>query len=154
MSLNNGDVNNVCEAKPEVIKELWEKPDLRYSNNLEGIFHEQTIICEDDSDCRLVNAVADYLEAESGEQWRDTAYVPTGGKHAVPKVASALREIGVPVKAIFDIDFLSGRTLVKDTVEAFGGEWSQIEPLWNRVDSAVRDGVETKVLFMVLALGV
>jgi hypothetical protein len=136
--------NLVAEATPEVIKNLWEKPELRYSNALEGIFHEQTIICEDDSDCRLINSVADYLANQSGEQWQDTAYVPTGGKHGIPKVAAVLRQIGVPVKAVFDIDFLSEQALVQSTVEAFGGQWDEIKPLWMRVDSAVRAGIKPK----------
>ena len=138
------DVNLVSEATPDVIKELWEKPELRYSNALEGIFHEQSIICEDDSDCRLINSIADHLASKSDDQWQDTAYIPTGGKHGVPKVASILRKIGVPVKAVFDIDFLSEKFLVKATVEAYGGEWSDFEPLWNRVNTAVRDGIVPK----------
>lgn len=137
-------VNFVSEATPDVIKDLWEKPDLRYSNALEGIFHEQTIICEDDSDCRLINSIADHLASDSDEQWPDTAYVPTGGKHGVPKVAEVLRKIGVPVKAVFDIDFLSERSLVKATVEAFGGDWNNIKLFWERVDSAVRGGIKPK----------
>lgn len=136
--------NYVAEAAPEVIKELWEKPELRYSNALEGIFHEQTIICEDDSDCRLINSVADHLATRSEEQWQDTAYVPTGGKHGVPKVAGVLRQIGVPVKAVFDIDFLSEQSLVQSTVEAFGGQWDEIKQLWTRVDAAVRSGNKPK----------
>jgi len=136
--------NYVAEAVPEVIRELWEKPELRYSNALEGIFHEQTIICEDDSDCRLINSVADHLASRSEEQWHDTAYVPTGGKHGVPKVAGVLRRIGVPVKAVFDIDFLSEQALVQSTVEAFGGQWDEIKQLWTRVDSAVRAGNKPK----------
>lgn len=137
-------VNIVSEASPEVIKELWEKPELRYSNALDGIFHEQTIICEDDSDCRLINSVADHLATRSDDQWQDTAYVPTGGKHGIPKVAGVLRKIGVPVKAVFDIDFLAERLLVESTVKAFGGRWDEIEPLWTRVDSAVRNGIKPK----------
>lgn len=136
--------NIVHEAESETIKELWEKPELRYSNALEGIFHEQTIICEDDSDCRLINSAADYLNISSSSPIKDTAYVPTGGKHGIPKVASVLRKIGVPVKAIFDIDFLSEKELVKKTVISFGGSWIDIEPLWVRVDSAVRGGIKPK----------
>ncbi len=139
-----GSRNLVSEASPDVIKELWEKPELRYSNALEGIFHEQTVICEDDSDCRLINCVADHLSSLSGETWKDTSYVPTGGKHGVPKVATVLRKIGVPIKAIFDIDFLSERTLVESTVVAFGGSWETIGPLWRRVDTAVREGIKPK----------
>jgi hypothetical protein len=137
-------INVVMEASGETIKGLWEKPELRYSNALEGIFHEQTIICEDDSDCRLINSIADYLDSNSDEQWLDTAYVPTGGKHGVAKVADVLRKVGVPVKAVFDIDFLSEQSLVKSTVQAFGGDWSEISALWCRVDSAVRGGSRAK----------
>lgn len=138
------DKNVVSEASNETIKSLWDKPELRYSNALEGIFHEQTIICEDDSDCRLINSIGDHLELNSTEQWLDTAYIPTGGKHGVPKIAKILREVGVPVKAVFDIDFLSESSLVKTTVDAFGGCWADIEPLWKRVDAAVRGGNKPK----------
>lgn len=136
--------NNVSEAAPEVIRDLWEKPELRYSNALEGIFHEQTIICEDDSDCRLINSVADHLANQSKEQWQDTAYVPTGGKHGIPKVAGVLSKIGVPVKAVFDIDLLSEQSLVQSVVEAFGGKWDELKEPWARVDSAVRAGNKPK----------
>jgi hypothetical protein len=139
-----GDVNVVHEAASETIKELWEKPELRYSNALEGIFHEQTIICEDDSDCRLINSVADYITNNSEASFKDTSYVPTGGKHGIPKVASVLKKIGVPIKALYDIDFLSERDLVKSSVVAFGGNWADIEVLWERVNSAVRGGVKPK----------
>lgn len=136
--------NHVAEAAPEVIRDLWKKPELRYSNALEGIFHEQTIICEDDSDCRLINSIADHLATKSETQWQDTAYVPTGGKHGIPKVAEVLRKIGVPVKAVFDIDFLSEQALVQSAVEAFGGQWDEVKPLWMRVDAAVRAGNKPK----------
>ena len=139
-----GDINVVYEAVSETIKELWEKPELRYSNALEGIFHEQTIICEDDSDCRLINSAADYINGNSTVPFKDTSYVPTGGKHGIPKVADVLRKIGVPIKAVFDIDFLSERDLVKHTVAAFGGNWIDVEVLWERVDSAVRGGIKPK----------
>lgn len=139
-----GNINVVHEAVSDTIKELWEKPELRYSNALEGVFHEQTILCEDDSDCRLINSIADYINITSDTSFKDTAYVPTGGKHGIPKVASVLKKIGVPIKAVFDIDFLSERALVNKTVTAFGGNWNNIEPLWERVDSAVRGGVKPR----------
>lgn len=136
----DGDINIVTEAAPEVIKELWERPSLKYSNALEGIFHEQTILCEDDSDCRLFNAMADHLSEGNEGAWKDTAFVPTGGKHGIPKIAKVLRQIGVPVKAIFDIDVLADQTTLKDVVEAFGGSWDKVSTIWRRVDSAIRGG--------------
>lgn len=131
------DKNVVMEANEKAIRELWEKPVLRYSNALEGIFHEQTIICEDDSDCRLINSVGDFLALTSSDHWKDTAYVPAGGKHGIPKIANVLREIGVPIKAVFDIDFLSEERLVKETVLAFGGNWEDIKALWTMVNRAI-----------------
>jgi energy-coupling factor transporter ATP-binding protein EcfA2 len=139
-----GDRNNVFEAPAEAIKELWERPELRYSNALEGIFHDQVVVCEDDSDCRLFNSAADYLASKSDVQWPDTAYVPTGGKHGIPKVASVLRRTGVPVKAIFDLDFLSDAVQVQATVEAFGADWDDFSPLWDQLDAAVRAGIRPK----------
>ena len=136
------DKNVVTEATPNTIKELWEKPVLRYSNALEGIFHEQTILCEDDSDCRIINSVGDYIASTHDDPWRDTAYVPTGGKHQIPKVANILRQIGVPVKAIFDIDFLSEESLVKEAVNAFDGDWDEVNKYWKKVDAAVRKGIK------------
>lgn len=132
------------EAAPETIKELWEKPQLKYSNALESIFHEQAIICEDDSDCRLINAVADHLQKNQKTKILDTAYIPSGGKHAIPKIASTLRNIGVPIKAVFDIDFLSDETLVRETVQAFGGEWQKFQTLYKNLNNAVCKGVAPK----------
>lgn len=86
-----GKKNLVSEAAPETVKELWNTPVLRYSNALEGVFHEQVILCEDHSDCRLFNAVADHLSETQNGHWLDTAYVPTGGKHAIPTIANVLR---------------------------------------------------------------
>lgn len=136
-----GNENHVTEASVDTIRTLWQQPDLRYSNALEGIFHEQTIICEDDSDCRLFNSVADHMQRTNGTLWRDTAYVPAGGKHGIHRIASVLRQIGVPVVGVYDIDFLSEVTLVKSAVEGFGGDWSVIQPLWNRVNAAVTGGI-------------
>lgn len=139
-----GDQNLVSEASPDMIRALWSRPELRYSNALDGIFHEQTIICEDDSDCRLYNAVADSIEAASTDDWKDTAYVPTGGKQGARKVAEVLRSIGVPIKAIFDIDFLSDLNLVSATVISFGGDWQDFASLWSQLDAAVRSGLTPK----------
>lgn len=139
-----GDKNLVAEATPDTVKELWNTPVLRYSNALEGVFHEQAILCEDHSDCRLFNAVADHLSETQAGHWLDTAYVPTGGKHAIPTIANVLRKIGVPTKAVFDIDLLRNQGDLKKSVEAFGGNWAEFADLWNKVNAAVSSGMPVK----------
>lgn len=133
-----GDVNHVFEATPQAIKQLWERPALRYSNALEGIFHEETVICENESDCRLINAIADHLSASDIGAWKDTAYIPAGGKHGIPKIARTLREVGAPVKAVFDADALSDSGLLREIVESFGGDWGNFESDWRQIDQSLR----------------
>jgi len=60
----------------------------------------------------------------------------------IPQVAQILLNTGTPVKAVFDIDFLSEKDFVKLTVAAFGGDWVDFEETFNRVDSAVRDNLK------------
>jgi len=141
--LRNGDSNDATMTSPERLNELWEQPELRYSNALDGIFHEEVVICEDDNDCRLYNSIADHIaKVDPSANWPDTAYVPCGGKSAIPKIASALREIGVRVKVVADIDVLNDEDALRSVVEAVGGDWAAVRGDWNQVDSAVRKGVK------------
>ncbi|MEX2519983.1 MAG: AAA family ATPase [Paracoccaceae bacterium] len=139
-----GETNRVHEAEAEVLKELWEKPEFRYSNALDGVFHELSVICEDDSDCRLYNAMADF-DAETGAyRYADTAYIPTGGKQRAPKIASVLKRIGLPIVSVFDLDLFADRGHLQSMVESVGGDWETIEPLWRRVEAGVSNGVKVK----------
>lgn len=138
----SGDVNETTETDPQTLRELWDNPDLKYSNALDSIFHEVCVLCEDDSDCRFYNAVADYQAELDNDRWPDAIYVPCGGKHSVPRLASALRQLGVPVHTILDIDALSDEIYLKKLVESFGDDWSVIEKLWKDVNSAVTKGVK------------
>lgn len=140
------DINTIYEAEADAVKELWNKPVLRFSNALDGIFHEQVIICEDDSDCRLYNYTAEWIKNIKSENWLDTSYIPSGGKSAIHGIASVLRKIGVPVKSVFDFDFLSNEQLIKSTVSAFGGDVENIIITWKRVDGFVRKGVKPKTI--------
>ncbi|KDF12689.1 hypothetical protein AF42_03646 [Citrobacter freundii MGH 56] len=135
-------INIIHEAESDAVKELWNKPVLRFSNALDGIFHEQVIICEDDSDCRLYNYTAEWIKNEKHENWPDTSYIPSGGKAAIHGIASVLRKIGVPTKAVFDIDFLSDKKLIENTVNAFGGNSNDVLKTWSIVDSFVRKGIK------------
>lgn len=145
--LRDGDVNHATELSSTQVQALWNHPQIRYSTALDAIFHEQAIICEDDSDCRLYSAIASHLEeSDSSNNWPDTHYIPTGGKHAAARVAKALHELNVPTKMVFDFDLLSNKESIKTTYESVGGDWSEIKSLWEQLDAAVRSGVKAKSL--------
>lgn len=138
-------VNFVHEIDKKSVEQLWSKPILRYSNALDSLFHEQVIICEDGSDCRLFNFVADYLTTNCDKRYPDTCYVPTGGKHAIPGIAEALRASGVFVKAIFDFDLISELNTLTKTLDAFGCEGEEknnLLSLWRKINSEVTQTVK------------
>jgi ABC-type transporter Mla maintaining outer membrane lipid asymmetry ATPase subunit MlaF len=138
-----GDENLAKETSAEKVRELWEKPELKYSNALDGIFHERSILCEDDSDCRFYNSIFDHIEKrKSKNKSPDTAFIPCGGKHGMPKIATALTQIGVPVKVIVDIDFLNDNILVENMIKSLGGDWTEFSSDWTELDAAIRSGVK------------
>lgn len=134
----DANTNNVSEISPNEIKELWHDPVFRYSTALEALFHERAVLCEADPDCRFFEAIQG---AASEISTMDTHYIPCGGKNAFPKFIVALKKLSIPVLAILDLDVLNTESTIKAIYEAQGGKWTDIRPLWNRVDKAVRAGV-------------
>jgi hypothetical protein len=136
----DGNLNWVYEASPDSIALLWKTPVLRFSRALDAIFHDQAILCEDDSDCRLISSVADHMQDAHQETWLDTAYVPMGGKAGIPQAAEILRAVGVPVKVVLDFDAISDGGFLEKLVKAAGGDWAAAALRWRRVSAAITEG--------------
>jgi hypothetical protein len=49
--------------------------------------------------------------------------------------------LSIPTLAILDLDALNDEGTIRRIFEAQGGTWSEVQPLWNRLNMAVRDGV-------------
>src|SRR5262249_53586021 len=47
----DGNLNTGSLLDAEQVRALWGDPLLRYSNILDGLFHERTVVCESDADC-------------------------------------------------------------------------------------------------------
>lgn len=135
----NGTVNHVRELNNVKVAELWNDPLLRYSNILDGLFHEKVVVCEGDADARFYSAVADSLIDPQKENARrpDVMFVHCGGKDRIPMVVRALREVDVPVSIAVDFDILSSEQPLKDIVEAAGGDWSTVATDWGQVNTAI-----------------
>jgi hypothetical protein len=121
------------------IKELWGDPLLRYSNILDGLFHESVVVCESDGDCRFYAAVLDATLVGRGDDTKrpDLMFTHCGGKARLAMVIRALREVDVPVKAVADFDVLSDEEPLKSIAVALGVDWSAIQADWKIVKSAV-----------------
>jgi predicted ATPase len=128
---------SVAELNPDLVREAWKDPLLRFSGIFDGLFHQGVIVCESDSDCRFYGAM---MSAVAGEQRTpDLLLVHGGGKTRIPAIVCALHAIQVPVRAVFDFDVLGDELVLRETVQALGGDWSALSGDWRIVKAAIEN---------------
>jgi hypothetical protein len=132
------DVNHVKELDNEGIKSIWGDPLLRYSNVLDGLFHEKVIICESDSDCRFYAAILDAVfESQKETPKPDFMFTHCGGKDRLTVVIQALSSLGVPVIVVSDFDVLNNENPLKNIFASLGGEWDGVADDWKLVKASI-----------------
>lgn len=134
-----GQVNTIKQLDNARIQELWADPLLRYSNILDGLFHEAVVVTESDSDAKFYAAISDTIHESRSSTIRkpDVMFTHGGGKARVPMIVKSLRELGVPVTTVVDFDILQDRQPLESLVEASGGDWAVVENDWRALKSAV-----------------
>jgi hypothetical protein len=134
-----GDVNITRQLDNCQIAQVWGDPLLRYSNILDGLFHEKVVLCESDSDCRFYSAIMDALFEASTDEGRrpDIMFTHCGGKARLPVVIKALRDLEVPISVVADFDVLNDEQPLRSIFEAVGGQWDSMSSDWQQVKSAV-----------------
>lgn len=134
----DGNINRIRELNNAGIQQLWNDPLLRYSNILDGLFHEKVVICESDADCRFYGAIMDAIcEGNDNIRRPHSMFIHCGGKDRFPNVIKALRELDVPIIAINDFDVLSEENPLRGIFEALGGEWQNVQDDWKAIKAAV-----------------
>lgn len=132
------DRNYASELSPDAVREVWADPVLRYSDILDGAFHEKVVICEAEGDCRFYGAVADSLRDEDDHPYaRDVMFAQSGGKGGIPKLVKALKALDVPVAAVVDFDALCSTGQLRGIVEALGGTWASYDADYRIVKASV-----------------
>lgn len=145
----DGNINCVNTLNNREIELIWSDSLLRHSNVLDGLFHNNVIICESDSDSRFYSAVLSALNEKKGEPYSDILFIQCGGKHRIPTVIKALNKLNVPVNSICDFDILNDKNPLKDIYEESSGKWGDIEKDWKIVKQAIdskRPELETEEL--------
>ena len=109
------------------ISDVFARPVLRYSNVLQGLFHNQVVVCEGDADCRFYGAALDASAARAGKRpiADDTLFVPSAGKGQISSLVAVLAKLGVRAWTVPDFDVLRSRDELKAIVMAVGGVWSK-----------------------------
>jgi hypothetical protein len=136
----NGNINVVAELTNAQIRTIWNDPLLRYSNVLDGLFHNKVIVSESDSDSRFYAALKDALfEPASGRARKDVMFVQSGGKDRLPVVIQSMKNLKVPVCAIADFDVLNAEQPLRRIYESLGGDWTTIKSDWVLVKKSIED---------------
>lgn len=127
------------------LNDYWTDPTLRYSNVLQGLFHERVVVCEGDRDCRFYGAAADELATSLNRQHvaDNTLFIPSSGTGGFAKLLDVLRDLGVKASVITDFDFLDSRAKVEVTLGALGGHWDEdVDVAWSNAMRHVERGKE------------
>lgn len=133
----NGLLNNVSVLNNNEINSIWGDSLLRHSNILDGLFHTQVIICESDSDNRFYSAILSAINEKDGKLGQDTLFLHCGGKHRIPIVIKALKQLNVTIKVITDFDVLNDQNPLKEIYTECGCNWDDIKADWKIIKAAI-----------------
>ena len=146
----DGNVNHAAVLDDAAVKNLWSDPLLRYSNVLDGLFHDAVVLCESDADCRYYSAVLDNLGpvdalvegTESERRDPQILFTHCGGKARIPSVVTALRAVSVPVIVVADFDILRDAADMRRTVTSLGGNFEDFRADLAMVSAALESDVK------------
>ena len=119
------DVNYAFELDQELTSTLASDPAMRYLSALGGLFHDRVIVCEADADCLFYNSVL-RVPSVNGGTTPDVLFIHTSTKSRMHTVSRALRESGVTVDAIADVDLLRMNVEFRRQYEALDGIWELV----------------------------
>ena len=141
----DGNSNSIYVLDNKKIKEVWDDPILKYSNVMSGLFHNEVVICESDSDCKMYSIINNYLK-EQENKYSETLFIHASGKNRIFKIANALKSLNVKVKTIVDIDILNDTNTLNNLINAFNIDWNTIESDYKIIENSLyRKKEEIKV---------
>lgn len=144
-------LDNVTSASllpVEDVRKISTNAIFRYTNILDGLFHQLVVLAENERDCRFYQAALDYAaQAESLPlQPHDVLFVPTSGKGNMAATARVLKNTGVRVVASPDLDILDDEGTLKALVEALGANWdTELKTFYRRSTDTIRNAKKGKL---------
>ncbi|MBM4784450.1 MAG: AAA family ATPase [Archangiaceae bacterium] len=136
----DGGEPSITQLGQRELNELWNNPVVRNSNLLDSLFHQKSVLCESEGDCRFYQAIADSLPYERSVEV--PLFLGAGGKDAFPGIILALHPLGVRIVSVLDMDVLRDWGLIQRLLDAHGvadDEKGALEAEWVVVDSAARN---------------
>lgn len=119
------DINRISTLEKDAVLSLATTTLLKYTDLINGLFHERVVICESDADCKFYSAIADYMQDGISAKTQ-CLFLPSGGKHRMKQFVHLLKSLAIDVRVVPDIDVLREGSPFEGLVKACGGEWDEI----------------------------
>ena len=130
-----GGVPVMRHLEPSAVAQLWSDPLVRYSNLLDGIFHQGSVICEGDDDCRFYSAILDTLVGQ--ERYHDLQFTHVSGKGRLAKAMTSVKQFGVRSAVVADFDILENPSQLRSLGESAGLDWDLVSADYATVQNDV-----------------
>lgn len=97
------------------INRISSDKNLKYTNILNGLFYNQVVLCENESDCKFYSAI---LEHEELTIYQNTLFCAVGGKEQLKKIVPLLKELNIDYRIIADIDLINNIDSLKQLLNS------------------------------------
>ncbi|WP_049805807.1 ATP-dependent nuclease [Streptococcus equinus] len=144
---NNNSFNLVDNGS---ITKISSDKNLKFTNILNGLFYQQVVLCENESDCKFYSAI---LEHEDITIYQNTLFCAVGGKEQFKKIVPLLKELNIEYKIIADIDLINNidslkqllNSAIPDCYKEIAEQHREfLEKFQNEMDSQVKTQEEIK----------
>jgi hypothetical protein len=135
-----GDQNHATVLNSDRVKELFLSPLFRSAAAIDGVFYDGVIICEADNDCRFYEALVRQIEA-NGLLGKPSSFyfAHGGGKGSLSTLASAYKQLGVPVAATADFDLFKNEGEFRNIITALGADFAGFQDLYRQVSRSLNE---------------
>ncbi|AUP38755.1 hypothetical protein SaSA375_1507 [Streptococcus agalactiae] len=108
------------------ISKISSDKNLKYTNILNGLFYNQVILCENESDCKFYSAILEYVDLTT---YQNTLFCAVGGKEQFKKIVPLLKDLSIKYKIIADIDLINNIDSLKQLLNSSNPNcYSKIAP--------------------------
>lgn len=125
------------------ISKIATDKNLKYTNILDGLFYNQLVLCENESDCKFYSAVLEKLNLGI---YQNTLFCAVGGKDQFKKVAPLLKKLNIKYSIIADIDLINNKDNLKQLLNSLEDDcYDQIKDLHTEFIEKFEKGMNSQV---------
>lgn len=107
--------NKINLVDNDSISKIATDKNLKYTNILDGLFYNQLILCENESDCKFYSAILEKLNVGI---YQNTLFCAVGGKDQYKKVSPLLKKLNIKYSIIADIDLINNKDNLKQLLNS------------------------------------